>query len=333
MAAAPPVVQDAVTSPTTQQVIDELGKQYILHVDVIGLLVKLTTYMLLGYVRPEESLQELRAAGITDQQARQIIDEINKKIFIPLLEKMRTETGAQPVAPKPVMSAQQKPQPITPTAPTPPISPPPGAPVPSRFFHLDNRLPPRPLNSAPTGSSDRSVPQNGLAAQTSVAAAALSTPVPPPTQQPPKPISASPTPFPQPPRPSVASGVGGPRPVSVQPPAQAKTVDILNTEPKPQQPLPIRPPVSNIAPLPPKIVLPRPAATIMPRPVLPVSEKPAVQPVNTPPRPLAPPPPNLPGAMPPTDILPPSRPAPIASKVPQAPVKPYSSDPYREPIE
>lgn len=125
---APQPVQDVVTSPTTQAILEQIGKQFSLHIDVLDLLVKLTSYMLVGYARPDESLKELKAAGISDGQARQIIDEINKKIFIPLREKMqkgiqsarspKSSTPLQkPPAPKPTFAqvpsyAPPKPLPI-----------------------------------------------------------------------------------------------------------------------------------------------------------------------------------------------------------------------------
>ena len=62
MDAAPKIVQDVVTNPLTQQVLERIGKQYALHIDVVGLLVKLTSYMLLGYSSPEDSLQQLEGA-------------------------------------------------------------------------------------------------------------------------------------------------------------------------------------------------------------------------------------------------------------------------------
>ncbi len=108
--AAPKIVQDAVTSPETQRVIEQLGKQYSLHIDVIGLLAKMTSYMLLGYTEPGEFLQELRTANVPDQQAQAIIAEINQKIFVPLRDQMRkNETGStqQPVQP-PAMPASQR---------------------------------------------------------------------------------------------------------------------------------------------------------------------------------------------------------------------------------
>lgn len=84
MDAAPQIVQDAVTSPVTRQVLGGLSKRYSLHIDVGGLLEKLTSYTLLGYIGPGEFFKELRAAGVLEKDAREIMAEINQKIFMPL---------------------------------------------------------------------------------------------------------------------------------------------------------------------------------------------------------------------------------------------------------
>ena len=120
MTAVPLLVQEAVTSPSTQQVLEQIGRQYALHVDVLDTLVKLTSYMLLGYVGPEEFLQEMRAARVADQQARQIIGDINQKIFMPLRLKMMQATVA-PASPKPVIP---QPRPVQTSVPMPKYAPP-----------------------------------------------------------------------------------------------------------------------------------------------------------------------------------------------------------------
>lgn len=175
MAAAPPLVQETVTSSATQEVIEQIGKQQTLHVDVVGLLMKLTSYMLLGYAGPEQFLQEMRAIGIPDQQARQIIDDINKKIFVPLRQKMQGGAVEKPqVAPAPPVrqspptawgaSAPPAPhpsprategtaRPVQMNAPVPsyeyakpkqssPLSSPEASQGAAQYFHLENKIPP-----------------------------------------------------------------------------------------------------------------------------------------------------------------------------------------------
>ncbi|MDP1690078.1 MAG: hypothetical protein Q8L52_02650 [bacterium] len=247
MAAAPAPVQDTVASPATEQVLVELGQQYGLHVDVVGLLVKFTSYMLLGYAGPDAFRQELRAAGVAEAQAQQIIDEINKKIFIPLRERMQKPAEVK------------LPQPATP-----------GVGVPSHAH-----------------------------------------------------------------RPAVAFGAGGPRPVAprqpmgiMKPPPQSPMYSNVGRQvpspgfvqrpsvvPQPMQQQPIvaiRPPASTIAPLPPKVILPRSGVS---------AETPLGQVLRA-----VVPPANLPGAMPPSDIIPPRPPTPI-------PPRTAGTDPYRESVE
>lgn len=311
MAAAPKVVQDTITSPVTQQELEQLGKQYALHIDVVGLLIKITSYMLLGYANPEESLQALRAAGISEQQARTLIDEINKRIFVPLRERMKSG-AVQPA--KPVVSAPQ-------------------TPTPPRFFHLENKLAPRPSVAPSVGGPRGSA-------------------VPPrPVQQPVPAVPATPQPKPVQP------------PIAARPsPLAAAIGSVLNAQPKvaPQPPRPS----SNIAPLPPKFVLPKSFGNqVSPKPstLLEDHEEPHIELSKAPmpakvaeevvrpvapsaplqPR-VAPPPPNLPGAMPPLSSLSMSsmpevaevHTLPIVPKaVPPMPPQSYTVDPYREPIE
>ncbi|MFZ3044051.1 MAG: hypothetical protein WA058_03010 [Minisyncoccia bacterium] len=348
MDAAPQIVQDAVTSPATQQVLDELGRRYSLHIDVVGLLVKLTSYMLLGYAKPEDSLQELRTAGISETQARQIIDDINKRIFVPLRERVRVmTTPIQPPRPQP-------PRPVT--APVPSYIPPRPAVVsgagglrptaaPStgetkpQYFHLQNKIP---APARPTPSP--------------TAASALNTPVPPLPAQPSRPVFVQTVPKTEEKPSTLAQAIG----------------NALKEESKvPQQtPMPQRPPGFNSAPLPPKMAMPR-FFSAASKPIedsnrmLEDHEEPHInfpplpKPTETTPRlaaPIAPmmsrpvpAPINLPGAMPPIPV-----PEPVVPKAETAPMPPQpaptpftpvvaapaapaaakpSSDPYREPIE
>ncbi len=99
-----------------------------------------------------------------------------------------------------------------------------------------------------------------------------------------------------------------------------------------------RAPVSSIgAPLPPKMAMPQPKATSditsPPLQMLPLGEEKKERISNIAPRPSALPPANLPGALAPNAIQSIKRPAPPPPFRPAAPAKPYSTDPYREPID
>ena len=96
-----------------------------------------------------------------------------------------------------------------------------------------------------------------------------------------------------------------------------------------------RPPVSSgSAPLPPKTAMPQPkiATAIAPPPMLPLGEEEKERISNIIPRPSTPPPANLPGVFPASFAQSIKRPAP-PPPLPVAPAKPYSTDPYREPID
>ena len=95
---APASIRDALSSENTITTITNLGVNLKLHVDQLGLVAELNVQMLLGLVNPQEFLQELIAAGVPDADAREIMTEINQKIFVPLREEMR-KGSAQPPRP------------------------------------------------------------------------------------------------------------------------------------------------------------------------------------------------------------------------------------------
>lgn len=279
---APPLVQERIGDPRTTLEVADMGRRRKLHVDQIGKIVEMNRNLLLGIVNPQDFLQELIAAGITELDARQIMTEINQKIFMPLREKMKSAATGAPAkasAPQPPLPPRiaDTPAPATPSATQP-----------QRYFHLGNKLPPNPQSARPPVPA---VPSVSSAPQI----------IRPPAVQ----IQTS-------------------KPVQMPPaPSQPKPMNILSSGPEPEQlqSAPARPAVPGaVAPLPPKTVLPRPG-----QPAAPVS-MPAIQAL----RPVVTPPPNLPGAMTPSELLPSRKPAPQA---PAVTPKPYSADPYREPIE
>lgn len=320
MDAAPQIVQNAVASPMTQQMIEQIGKQYSLHIDVVGLLVKLTNYMLLGYIRPEDSFQELYAAKISEQQARQIIEDINQKIFVPLREEMRRGGGGASI----VGSAK-------PLAQSTPMSSKINAPSTEQksHFNLQNKINPpvRQIHSdiRPPASQNN----------------------PPQKNVPPRPVS-----------------IGNARPVlETQQPHKSNTLLEDREEPSPslttverkEVPIPTPPPRISFNTVPTPTVAPTVSGNSSPlrealSKVLPGSNVPAPQKVAAPQSfvvrtTAAELMPNLPGAVsspaspepisPKETLIPPrilpqekSQPKPISS-----PLKSYSSDPYREPIE
>lgn len=350
----PPPIRSYLAQGKYTTVVQSLMTKYSLRIDQGGVLEREIMLLLMGIENPEEFNQTLATeANINQQTVSSIVQDVNTQIFSPLREEMRKGMEAFGKKPPQIPSVMPVQQPAVASVMSRPIPPAPaaGAGQPTSHFHLENKLPapPRPAE----GAAVRPIPPRP-SAQVPVAASALNAPVPALSQQPLKPIpvrspaGAQPAPSPQPPR-----SMGTP-PI----PAQPGSINVLHTESKPpqqQMPIPVRPPVSNIAPLPPKVVLPnavgaglRPVAPIVSTPASPKATQGAAHielnknkspsssaetPLQQALRTVLPPPRNLPGAMPPSDIMPPSQPAPVAPKVPQAPAKPYSADPYREPIE
>lgn len=154
---APQVIKNAVDSGRTVSVIVEIGKKHNLHIDVFGKLAQLNSYLLLGLINPEEVLNELIALGIPDKDAREIMTEINQKIFVPLREEMRKGPNAevkppqvQSVAPSsaPRESVLQSRTTIIPANPNLPQRPAqtlasvPRYVPPKKYFNLQNKIPP-----------------------------------------------------------------------------------------------------------------------------------------------------------------------------------------------
>ena len=103
---APARVQSVLRSADTAKVISAIGAAHKLHIDQIGQLAQINRNLLIGLVDPSEMYGELVGIGVTPEEAKLIMGEINQKIFVPLREAMRagsapTETGSeQPVLPK-----------------------------------------------------------------------------------------------------------------------------------------------------------------------------------------------------------------------------------------
>lgn len=270
---APEIVRAVYDADSTVQIIVELQTKYKLHVDDAGLLGTGIGNMLLGLVNPQEFLQELIAAGIPDKDAREIMTEINQKIFVPLREEMRKGMPAAAEPAKPVA---------------------PNVVQPASYFHLENKLPVRPAPPAPPRP-----PASNIA------------PLPPKM---------------------VLPRSGGLPPAQLPTARPMDTSRLLEDHEEPHIEFP---------------ALPTPISTTkVPRPPQRTAETPLQQALRTVlPRPAevsnaGGPPPNLPGALPPR--IPPNVEPPISQLQPKpappvipppAPARPYSSDPYREPIE
>ena len=280
-------------------IITELGRRFSLHIDQMGVVSGLVRNSLIGLLNPQEFLQELITAGIQDAQARQVMDEINKKIFLPLYEKMRSASTTPPA------------KSTTPRT---------NAPVPSY------RTPTPPAQSVPGVAA---LPPKFAVPRPAISAAPVATPTtafkPTPTQN----IVAKPAPRPwQSPELDLPVGeepsrVQAPQPpmwvVRKVPPPPTMAPRIMASAPLGAGRVPA-PPASPVAGLPkgsgtPQGSIPPNLPGAMPSfSAVPAAPATFVPPKPTPPQPLR--------ATPP-----------VQTPLPPAQAKPYNVDPYREPLD
>ncbi|MFH1178597.1 MAG: hypothetical protein V1711_02665 [bacterium] len=232
--ASPKVIQNELaTGYGTADIIRTFGPKYNLHIDTLGVIAELNRNMLLGLVRPEEFFKELITAGIQDKDVKEIMTEINQKIFVPLRERMRsgktivseseksTESIAQ-TRPKEVLrwgeSVPQPPRLAQVIAKVPTYEAPEQK---SKYFHLENKIPlprptiqsPQPAMLAPTPVANEKLLEDHeephIDISNKVQGASL------PGTQPPTPVpsSAPLTPYPLPLKPSAPPA----RPYSIDP--------------------------------------------------------------------------------------------------------------------
>lgn len=171
---APQPIQELIGNINTALEIATIGKNKKLHIDQIGKLAELNRNMLLGLIGPEDFLKELIAIGISDADAKQIMTEINQKIFVPLREQMmKGAVNAQkPVKPtepvKPIPTSNESsfinPTPANPQLPRPITVSDIGehrkqyASTP-KYFHLENKIVPPPANQSGLASALKQVLQ------------------------------------------------------------------------------------------------------------------------------------------------------------------------------
>ncbi len=90
---APAPIRQTFSSDDTTRIIIDLQSRHKLHVDSTGVLGKQVGYLLLGLITPMEFLGGLVEAGVSAEAAKDIVSEVNERIFIPLRAKMQ---GVQP---------------------------------------------------------------------------------------------------------------------------------------------------------------------------------------------------------------------------------------------
>jgi hypothetical protein len=314
MNAAPVAVQQFVQEAKAGRAAAELAKKYRFPDDAYVVLGEMIRNLVLGLVDPAQFLGELIILKIPEANVRQLMGDLNEKVFIPLRAQMQGGAAGAPQMPAPVASAPQPVRPATPPAPQPRVVMPP-----------PNYASPRP--PAPP------------------AAPIVAAPATPP---------ALPRPAPQPAPQQWANQWASPstviqaNPSLPQRPAQiADSMMHYTPFPKPSTPraVPLRPADAFQANRAERITAPVRSAPVAQRPIMgsdrrledheepsPQMRQPSgvIQPgARAPIARVAPPPANLPGAMPPRPV---SYIAPAPTPRPGG-VDHYSMDPYREPLE
>lgn len=133
---APDYMRAVFNDEKTTRLVIELQKRFQLHTDVAGILGQELGYLLLGLTNPDKFMIRLKANGFDDQIINQTVIEINKSIFLPLRERLRSgefssaTKSAVPQMPRVNPVIAQVPRYVPPARPTPPTPTPPPAPMP-----------------------------------------------------------------------------------------------------------------------------------------------------------------------------------------------------------
>lgn len=199
---APTPIKEAIEEGSAALTVADIGLRHTLHVDQIGILAELNRNMLLGLTRPQEFLNELIEARVSEPTAKEIMAEINKEIFIPLRDQMRAAGNTQEQA---VQKTSQQP---VPKAPPPPPTQPTSRPMPP--------IRPAPVEGQPPKAVAPQAPRSDLAA-----AIQKATQSPPPQ---PQSVVLPPQPMPEPMKEAVRSAPVAP-PQSEPPKTRPYSVD------------------------------------------------------------------------------------------------------------
>lgn len=106
---APEMVRETLRSADTSKAIAAIGTAHRLHLDQIGSLAQINRNLLIGLVDPSEMYGELVGIGVSPDEAKLIMGEINQKIFVPLREAMRAGSAPETKKEQPVAAKQPAP--------------------------------------------------------------------------------------------------------------------------------------------------------------------------------------------------------------------------------
>jgi len=173
----PQAVKDAMFAEASADKIEELGRKYGLLIDKIGALADEVGYFMLGMTHPNDFKgQIVRSTGLSETKANEIIEELNKTIFMPIREHMSAlhnveESGVdmpdeqqhKPIPPRPVSFAQgaKKPDIVPPM-----IFPQGTAPTTEEKPRIEEKIPPAPEFIKTFASQQQPPPQEKPTTQT-----------------------------------------------------------------------------------------------------------------------------------------------------------------------
>ncbi|MBU2123666.1 hypothetical protein KJ669_00090 [Patescibacteria group bacterium] len=106
MSGLPEPVQEFLRGDERSAIVRNLSQKHSLHVDQAGEFEKALLFMLLGTYSPDQFIQALGKAGLTDDVVNALVSDVNSQIF------MRLRDAEQKPAPKP----EAKPAPLPPPA-------------------------------------------------------------------------------------------------------------------------------------------------------------------------------------------------------------------------
>lgn len=86
----PPAVKEAIDAVETAELIQAISEEHKLHIDQMGEFSHLIGSLMLGIVKPQEFVPNLREKlGVKDEEARAMALEVNEQIFAPIRESLK----------------------------------------------------------------------------------------------------------------------------------------------------------------------------------------------------------------------------------------------------
>ncbi len=111
--AAPSFVREAFNAEKTTTFLVYLREKYGFHIDTAGMLGKQVGYLLLGLVNPSDFYRAIVAAGMSEDIAKKVTEEINQNIFMPLNQGLRASNMEVVRTPPPPPPAVARPMPAS----------------------------------------------------------------------------------------------------------------------------------------------------------------------------------------------------------------------------